>query len=61
MYRQQNDITNINTPYMTKAYRAIVSRELSKLNAKIDILIVQGKPYANLAKEHARIRQLLAA
>lgn len=34
-------------------------RHLAKLNAKIDRLILQGKPYGKEAKEHKRVITIL--
>lgn len=34
--------------------------KLTKLNDQIDRLIIERKPYGDLAQEHARIRSLLA-
>lgn len=46
---------------MTAQYRSIISKEISKLNAKIDIRIVRKQPYGELAAEHKRLCQLLAS
>jgi len=41
-------------------YVRTLKLQLAKLNARIDRLIIARKGYVDLAREHARIRSLLA-
>lgn len=36
-----------------------LKKELNRINNKIDTLIIRGKDYAELAKEHARVITLI--
>lgn len=45
---------------MTKQdFNREVIRAIEKINRKIDMLIIEHKDYAKLAKEHLRLRSLL--
>lgn len=41
-------------------YLRIVMREIDRLNDRIDRKIILGQPYGKDAKEHARLRALVA-